>query len=103
MSARYYFCLSFCCALFSNIDGIIRCLGLVISPSILQFKDTFAKFTQNQLANIDWKNCIVAGGAIFSSLRLLPPSADITKCDGDIDIFIYGLSTAAASAKGINL
>lgn len=78
-----------------------------------KFIENFNLFTEYQLADVNWDNLFVAGGAVLASMLHVPTNYDKNNDplikrnyyhnqqypDSDIDIFIYGLDEDAAMKK----
>ncbi|KAJ7429068.1 hypothetical protein B0H11DRAFT_1946103 [Mycena galericulata] len=79
---------------------------ITIQPSTDAFKKVFNIMTGGLLNNLDWANIFVAGGMALGTLVSvqtpdLHPDVDVREPykSSDIDIYIYGLSAADATAK----
>ncbi|KAJ7464943.1 hypothetical protein B0H11DRAFT_2240373 [Mycena galericulata] len=77
---------------------------VIIQPSSAAFKEVFESMSHGLLKNLDWTNVFVAGGGITlgALLSVYAPGRDL---DGNqwqsrnIEIYIYGLSSADATTK----
>lgn len=82
-----------------------------VVPSLDEFQNNFALFTEGSLSEIDWSNVIVAGSAVVTSLLPVPEKYRNSKRGlrqyyhekfapaSDIDIFLYGLNEEQALEK----
>jgi hypothetical protein len=85
----------------------------MITSSLSEFKENFDIFTEEQLADINWNNIIVAGGSVLACLLKRPNNVGQSRSalhnyyhsttgeffNSDIDIFLYGLNRQQADAK----
>ena len=74
---------------------------LRIQPNTEAFISTFNRITKHILHGLDWCNVIVAGGILVTALLHVDPDQDKSEkiTDGDIDLYIYGLSAEKANDK----
>jgi tetratricopeptide (TPR) repeat protein len=63
-------------------------------------------FSEGQLQYVDWNNVVLAGGAVLAALTPMPPTplreffhTNHAYKSSDIDLFLYGLNTDAATKK----
>lgn len=82
--------------------------GLAIVPSLRSFHRCLDAFTEGSLRHLTWDNVLLAGGAVLACLT----SSDNTDVgalrqqfhegpyrNGDIDLFLYGLTHEQALVK----
>lgn len=62
------------------------------------FDRKWAALTSNMFGGFDWSNVLVAGGAVLACLLPGSDERDLF-ADTDIDLFLYGLDAAQATAK----
>ena len=65
------------------------------------FSSTFSRTTCGILQGLDWQNVLIAGGSALATLLHVDESRDCEEgiCDGDIDIYLYGLDFEGANKK----
>ncbi|KAJ7235624.1 hypothetical protein B0H12DRAFT_1141370 [Mycena haematopus] len=68
-----------------------------IQPSTVAFKKKFSRMSDRLLENLDWSNLLVAGGIVLGSL--MADSSHGHWSSSDIDLYVYGLSSADANKK----
>ena len=83
----------------------LRPSELQLHVSDQSFAATFARITKNILHGLDWRNVVVAGGMVLTTLLHVDPAHDQDKRvqDLDLDIYIHGLSQAAAQRKAFEI
>jgi ankyrin repeat protein len=77
----------------------IRANESAILPTFQEFKKEFDSVTRNVFEDMDWKNVVVAGGAVLSSLLKLDEKDKAHFRDADVDLFLFGLSEEQAAQK----
>lgn len=82
-----------------------------VVPSLLEFQTNFSLFTEGSLADMDWKNVVVAGSAVVTCLLPVPDEYRGSKRGlrefyheefapaSDVDLFLYGLTEEQAIEK----
>lgn len=82
-----------------------------IVPTLKEFRNNFALFTEGCLSEIDWSNVVAAGSAVVTSLLPVPEQYrhskrglrkyyhEIFAPASDIDLFLYGLNEEEAIEK----
>ncbi|KAJ5164427.1 uncharacterized protein N7500_006257 [Penicillium coprophilum] len=82
-----------------------------VVPSLNEFQNNFALFTEGSLSEIDWSNVVVAGSAVVTSLLPVPEKYRNSKRGlrkyyheefapaSDVDLFLYGLDEEQALEK----
>ncbi|KAI2705070.1 hypothetical protein CBS147317_2022 [Penicillium roqueforti] len=82
-----------------------------VVPSLNEFKNNFALFTEGSLSEIDWSNVVAAGSAVVTSLLPVPEKYRNSKRGlrkyyheefapaSDVDLFLYGLNEDQAIEK----
>ncbi|CAG8909526.1 unnamed protein product [Penicillium egyptiacum] len=82
-----------------------------VVPSLNEFKNNFALFTEGSLSEIDWSNVVAAGSAVMTSLLPVPEKYRNSKRGlrkyyheefapaSDVDLFLYGLTEEQALEK----
>ncbi|EAU38562.1 predicted protein [Aspergillus terreus NIH2624] len=85
--------------------------SLAVVPSLDEFKDNFAIFSEASLSDMDWSNVIVAGSAVVTCLLPVPDEHkgskralrqfyhDKVAPASDVDLFLYGLTEEQAIEK----
>ncbi|KAL9940390.1 hypothetical protein V8E36_001095 [Tilletia maclaganii] len=63
-----------------------------------EFERVFHDFTAGSLRDLDYNNTLVAGGSVLTCLTQ-PESPGVDVDCSDVDIFLYGLTAAAATRK----
>ncbi|KAF7329112.1 hypothetical protein MKEN_00171700 [Mycena kentingensis (nom. inval.)] len=83
--------------------GALRHPNICIQTSISSFKTRFERLTGGLLNGLDWTNVFVAGGIVLGALHAPESPASLVKDEdlqsSDVDIYIYGLDSKAATAK----
>lgn len=77
----------------------VRAKEPAILPSFQEFKAEFDSLTRNVFEDMDWKNVVVAGGAVLSALVKLDEKEKNNFRDADVDLFLFGLSEEQAAQK----
>ncbi|KAJ5835857.1 hypothetical protein N7447_001883 [Penicillium robsamsonii] len=82
-----------------------------VVPSLNEFQNNFALFTEGSLSEIDWSNIVAAGSAVTTSLLPVPEKYRNSKRGlrkyyheefapaSDVDLFLYGLNEEQALEK----
>ncbi|KAJ5383611.1 hypothetical protein N7517_001522 [Penicillium concentricum] len=82
-----------------------------VVPSLNEFQNNFALFTEGSLSEIDWSNVVAAGSAVVTSLLPVPEKYRNSKRGlrkyyheefapaSDVDLFLYGLNEEQALEK----
>jgi hypothetical protein len=82
-----------------------------VVPTLDEFKNNFALFTEGALSELDWSNVIAAGSAVVTSLLPVPEQYRNSKRGlrqyyhdefapaSDVDLFLYGLTEEQAIDK----
>lgn len=82
-----------------------------IAASLQDFRTNFNLFTESSLADLDWKNVVVAGSAVVTSLLSVPEQHAHSKRSlrryfhellapaSDVDLFLYDLTEVQAIEK----
>ncbi|CAG8242404.1 unnamed protein product [Penicillium salamii] len=82
-----------------------------IVPTLKEFRNNFALFTEGCLSEIDWSNVVAAGSAVVTSLLPVPEEYrhskrglrkyyhEIFAPASDVDLFLYGLNEEQAIEK----
>ncbi|KAJ5453087.1 hypothetical protein N7445_001270 [Penicillium cf. griseofulvum] len=82
-----------------------------VVPSLNEFQNNFALFTEGSLSDIDWSNVVAAGSAVVTSLLPVPEKHRNSKRGlrkyyhdefapaSDVDLFLYGLNEEQALEK----
>ncbi|KAF7715271.1 Uncharacterized protein PECH_002108 [Penicillium ucsense] len=82
-----------------------------VVPSLEEFQNNFALFTEGALSDMDWSNVVVAGSAVVTSLLPVPEKYRNSKRGlrqyyheefapaSDVDLFLYGLNEEQAIEK----
>ena len=83
----------------------LRPSALPLHVSNKFFAATFALITNNILSGLVWENFVVAGGMVLTTLLQVNPARDPEKRvrDVDLDLYIYGLSSAEAEKKAFEI
>ncbi|KAJ7074722.1 hypothetical protein C8F01DRAFT_34051 [Mycena amicta] len=86
--------------------GALRHPHACIQPSSSAFKDRFGKLCGGLLDGLDWNNVLVAGGIVLGALYAVKSPLSSVKDDdlesSDVDLYIYGLDSNAATEKSIS-
>ncbi|CZT02079.1 related to ankyrin [Rhynchosporium agropyri] len=94
----------------SNTDRKLNGSPAVVS-SLKDFQKNFNLFSESSLADLDWKNVVVAGSAVTTALLPVPKKWAGSKRSlreyyhehlaptSDVDLFIYGLNEEAGLEK----
>ncbi|KAJ5106901.1 hypothetical protein N7456_003576 [Penicillium angulare] len=93
-------------------DNIRRPNGSsALVPTLSEFEENFAIFTENSLSELDWNNVVAAGSAVVTSALPVPEQYRGSKRGrreyyhdkfapaSDVDLFLYGLSEEEAIEK----
>ncbi|EJD52355.1 hypothetical protein AURDEDRAFT_158081 [Auricularia subglabra TFB-10046 SS5] len=79
-----------------------RADAVYVQPNVSAFQTRWKEMTGGLLDGLDWSNVCVAGGLVLGTI-LTPNTPEANKASewqaSDIDLYIYGLSVAAANAK----
>jgi hypothetical protein len=75
--------------------GSARAVGAPAIVSAEQFQKNFTELTRGVFKGMDWKNTVVAGGAVLAALQ--HDMSDFKA--SDVDVFIYGLTEQQATNK----
>ncbi|KAJ5939279.1 hypothetical protein N7466_002413 [Penicillium verhagenii] len=82
-----------------------------VVPTLTEFQQNFAIFTENSLSELDWSNVVVAGSAVVTSALPVPEEHRSSKRAlrqyyhdqfapaSDVDLFLYGLTEDQAIEK----
>ncbi|KAJ5946879.1 hypothetical protein N7454_003718 [Penicillium verhagenii] len=82
-----------------------------VVPTLTEFQQNFAIFTENSLSELDWSNVVVAGSAVVTSALPVPEEHRSSKRAlrqyyhdqfapaSDVDLFLYGLTEDQAVEK----
>lgn len=82
-----------------------------VVPSLAEFQNNFALFTEGALGDLDWSNVVAAGSAVVTSLLPVPEKYRNSKRGlrqyyheefapaSDVDLFLYGLTEEQAIEK----
>ncbi|KAJ5279306.1 hypothetical protein N7478_004678 [Penicillium angulare] len=82
-----------------------------VVPTLSEFEENFAIFTENSLSELDWSNIVAAGSAVVTSALPVPEQYRGSKRGrreyyhdkfapaSDVDLFLYGLSEEEAIEK----
>ncbi|KAJ5371091.1 uncharacterized protein N7496_007183 [Penicillium cataractarum] len=82
-----------------------------VVPSLSEFQNNFALFTEGALSELDWSNVVAAGSAVVTSLLPVPEKYRNSKRGlrqfyheefapaSDVDLFLYGLTEEQAIEK----
>ncbi|KAJ5171817.1 hypothetical protein N7492_004410 [Penicillium capsulatum] len=82
-----------------------------VVPTLAEFQNNFALFTEAALSDLDWSNVVAAGSAVVTSLLPVPEAYRNSKRGlrqyyheefapaSDVDLFLYGLSEEQALEK----
>lgn len=82
-----------------------------VVPSLAEFQNNFALFTEGALSDLDWSNVVAAGSAVVTSLLPVPEKYRNSKRGlrqfyheefapaSDVDLFLYGLTEEQAIEK----
>lgn len=82
-----------------------------VVPTLDEFQNNFALFTEGALGDIDWSNVVAAGSAVVTSLLPVPEKYRKSKRGlrqyyheefapaSDVDLFLYGLTEEQAIEK----
>ena len=82
-----------------------------VVPTLAEFQEHFAIFTENSLSDMDWSNVVVAGSAVVTSALPVPEKYRGSKRGlreyyhekfapaSDVDLFLYGLTEEQAIEK----
>ena len=82
-----------------------------VVPTLAEFQENFALFTEGALGEMDWSNIVAAGSAVVTSLLPVPEKYRKSKRGlrqyyheefapaSDVDLFIYGLTDEQAIEK----
>ncbi|KAJ5746177.1 hypothetical protein N7520_011359 [Penicillium odoratum] len=80
-------------------------------PTLAEFQQNFAIFTENSLSELDWSNVVAAGSAVVTSALPIPEEHRGSKRSlrqyyhdqfapaSDVDLFLYGLTEEQAVEK----
>ncbi|KAF3385174.1 Uncharacterized protein F1880_002849 [Penicillium rolfsii] len=86
-----------------------------VVPSLAEFQNNFALFTEGALGDLDWSNVVAAGSAVVTSLLPVPEKYRNSKRGlrqyyheefapaSDVDLFLYGLTEEQAIEKIKNI
>lgn len=93
-------------------DSLRRISGTpAVVPTLAEFQENFALFTEGSLSGINWSNIVAAGSAVVTSLLPVPENYRDSKRGlrryyhdefapaSDVDLFIYGLTEEQAIEK----
>ena len=85
---------------FEVLDDL-RPKKLGLQANRVTFASTFKRITKGILDGLDWKNVLVAGGIVLTTLLHTDPAEDETTRiqNPDIDIFLYGVDAEQANRK----
>lgn len=82
-----------------------------VVPTLAEFQNNFALFTEAALSDLDWSNVVAAGSAVVTSLLPVPEKYRNSKRGlrqyyheefapaSDVDLFLYGLTEEQAIEK----
>ncbi|KAJ7193424.1 hypothetical protein GGX14DRAFT_546277 [Mycena pura] len=71
-----------------------------IQPSVAAFKSRFDRMSGGLLEGLDWSNILVAGGIVLGALLAVDAAGSDEQWESsDIDIYVYGLDSPAATKK----
>ncbi|KAJ7193423.1 hypothetical protein GGX14DRAFT_588656 [Mycena pura] len=71
-----------------------------IQPSVAAFKSRFDRMSGGLLEGLDWSNILVAGGIVLGALLAVDAAGSDEQWESsDIDMYVYGLDSPAATKK----